>query len=270
MQDIAAVTGGKVVSEETGMKLESAELSVLGKARKIISSKDNTIIVGGKGKKDEIEKRVEQVRTQIAKADSEFDREKLRERLAKLCGGAAVIKVGAATETEMKYKKMKIEDAVEATKAAIEEGIVPGGGTAFIKAEIMVYKDFKEGKLKSLSKDIEKEFEAGIMILLRAIEEPIRQIVSNSGKTEGAVVVAEIKESATKNPASNKGYDANSDKIISDMIKQGIIDPVKVTRAALQNAASAAAMFLTTEAAVTDIPKEKPGGPLAGGQGMEY
>ena len=269
LEDIAVVTGGKVISEEVGLKLDKAEINMLGRARKIISTKDNTTLVGGKGKKEEIEKRIEQVRMQIKNIDSEFDKEKLVERLAKLSGGVAVIRVGAATETEMKYKKMKIEDAVEATKAAVDEGIVPGGGTALVKAEAMVEKDFNEGKIKSPSKDIEKEFEVGFRILLRAIEEPLRQIVINAGKKEGAVVASDIKEEVIKTPSSNKGYDAGADKIVSDMIKAGIIDPVKVTRTALQNAASAAAMLLTTEVAIAEIPKERPVGP-PGGMDMGY
>ena len=269
LQDIAVVTGGKVISEEIGLKLDKAEINMLGRARKIISTKDNTTLVGGKGKKEEIEKRIEQVRMQIKNTDSEFDKEKLTERLAKLSGGVAVIRVGAATETEMKYKKMKIEDAVEATKAAVDEGIVPGGGTALVKAGAMIEKDFNEGKIRAPLKDIEKEFEVGFRILLRAIEEPLRQIVTNAGKKEGAVVASNIKEEVIKTPSSNKGYDASADKIVSDMIKAGIIDPVKVTRTALQNAASAAAMLLTTEAAVAEIPKEKPTGP-SGGMDMGY
>lgn len=271
LQDIAVVTGGKVISEEVGLKLDKVEINMLGHARKIISTKDSTTLVGGKGKKEEIEKRIEQVRMQIKNIDSDFDKEKLTERLAKLSGGVAVIRVGAATETEMKYKKMKIEDAVEATKAAVDEGIVPGGGTALVKAGVLVSKDFDEKKIKSPSKDIEKEFEVGFRILLRAIEEPLRQIVFNAGKKEGAVVVSEIREDVLKNHSSNKGYDASADKIIGDMIKSGIIDPVKVTRTALQNASSAAAMLLTTEAAVAEISKEKPlGGSQAGGMDMGY
>ena len=267
LQDIAIVTGGTVVSEEVGIKLENIEMNMLGRARKIISTKDNTTIVGGKGKKDAIEQRVEQIRKEISASDSDFDKEKLKERLAKLSGGVAVIKVGAATETEMKYKKMKIDDAVEATKAAIEEGIVSGGGTALVKASVLARRDFDEKKIKAPSKDIEREFEVGFEILLRATEEPIRQIVLNAGKKEGAVVVSEIQEDVIKNPASNRGYNASSDKIVSDMLKTGIIDPVKVTRTALQNAASASAIFLTTEVAVADEPKkdDAPAMPPMGG-----
>lgn len=271
LQDLAIVTGGKVISEEVGMKLESADLNMLGRARRIISNKDETTIVGGKGKKEDIEKRIEQVRSQIKTTDSEFDKEKLQERLAKLSGGVAVIRVGAATETEMKYKKMKIEDAVNATKAAMEEGIVPGGGVALVKAGALVAESFKEGKIKPSSKDIAKEFEAGFEILLRAIEEPMRQIVANAGKKEGAVIVAEIKEDIIKNKNSNKGYNANADTVVADMLRAGIIDPVKVTRVALQNAASAASMLLTTEVAVAEMPKPSaPSAPGAGGMDMGY
>ena len=269
LEDIAIVTGGKVISEEVGMKLEGAELSALGRARKIIATKDNVTIIGGKGKKDEIEKRIGQVRSQISASDSEFDKEKLTERLAKLSGGVAVIKVGAATETEMKYKKMKIEDAVEATKAAVDEGIVPGGGTALIKAGALARSDFLAGKIKSPSKDITKEFEVGFELLIKSLEGPITQIVSNSGKKEGAVVVAEITKEVAEKPNSNKGYNASSDSYTADMIKAGIIDPVKVTRTALQNAASAAAMLLTTEAAISEIPKPTPPTPPSPGMGME-
>src|SRR3989338_8054890 len=233
LQDIATVTGAKVISEEVGLKLDKAEINMLGKARKVIATKDNTTIVGGKGKKQDIDARIAAIRKEIAKSDSNFDKEKLQERLAKLVGGVAVIKVGAATETEMKYVKMKIEDAVEATKAAVEEGIVAGGGTALLKANA---------------------------------------IVANAGKHEGAVIANDIKKEIAKNSASNIGYDAGSDAIVPDMLKAGIIDPVKVTRTALQNAASAAAVLLTTEAAVSEIPKEKPAmPPMPGGMGgMDY
>jgi chaperonin GroEL len=266
LQDIATVTGGKVVSEEVGMKLEKVELSDLGKARRIIASKDNTIIVGGKGKKEDIEDRVAQVRKQIQQNESEFDREKLQERLAKLVGGVAVIRVGAATETEMKYKKMKIEDAVAATKAAIEEGIVAGGGTALVRAGEIA----KAKKPEAPSKEISHEFNVGYEILLRALEEPARQIIFNAGKEDPGVIIANIK-SAKGGSETNRGYNAMTDKEVADMIKEGIIDPVKVARTALQNAASAAAMLLTTEVAIAEIPKEKPtGGPAGGGMDMGY
>ncbi|MBU2633490.1 chaperonin GroEL [Patescibacteria group bacterium] len=270
LEDIAVVTGGKVISEETGMKLENAELNMLGGARKIISTKENTTIVGGKGKKQDVEQRIEQTRNQISNTTSDFEKEKLEERLAKLSGGVAIIKVGAATETEMKYKKFKIEDAKEATKAAIEEGIVSGGGTAYIKAASIVSKDFAEGKIKSPSKDIAREFETGVNLLLRAVEEPLRQIAKNSGREDGSVIVNAIKEEVAKHPNSNIGYDAHKDKIINDMIKAGIIDPLKVERSALQNAISASSMLLTTEAVVADLPEKKDehmGGGMPGGMG---
>jgi chaperonin GroEL len=249
LQDIAVVTGAKVISEEVGIKLENVEIDDLGRARRIIATKDNTTIVGGKGKKESIEDRIAQVKKQIAQSESDFDKEKLQERLAKLVGGVAVIRVGAATETEMKYKKMKIEDAVAATRAAIEEGIVAGGGTALVKAGEIA----RRQKPASPVKDIEHEFNVGYEILLRALEEPVRQIILNAGKEDAGVIVNNIKKSET-----NRGYNAIADKEVSDMIKEGIIDPVKVTRTALQNAASAAAMLLTTEVAVAEIPKEKP------------
>jgi len=270
LEDIAIVTGGKIISEELGMKLDKVDLNMLGQARRIIATKENTTIVGGKGKKQAIEDRIAQIRMQIQKTDSEFDREKLEERLAKLSGGVAVIKVGAATETEMKYKKYKIEDAKEATKAALQEGIVPGGGTAFIKAGIIVAKQLEEGKIKSPSAEIAKEFRAGIEILLKSLEEPLNQIVKNAGK-EGGMIVSEMKKEVSKNASSNAGYDALSGKIVPDMIKAGIIDPVKVTRSALENAASAAAMLLTTEAVVADLPeKEHKHMPPAGMGGEDY
>jgi len=268
LEDIATVTGGKVITEETGMKLENAELNTLGTARRVIATKENTTIVGGKGKKQEVEERISQVKNQIAQTDSDFDKEKLEERLAKLSGGVAVIKVGAATETEMKYKKFKIEDAKEATKAAIEEGIVPGGGTALVKASVTVLKDFSEGKIKTPSRDVAREFEAGFHLLLRAVEEPLRQIALNSGREDASVIVADIKDEVEENPRSNIGYDACKDEIINDVIKAGIIDPLKVTRSALQNAVSASSMLLTTEAVVVDLPKEKDSCLMPEGGGM--
>ncbi|MDO8590501.1 MAG: chaperonin GroEL [bacterium] len=274
LEDIAIVTGGKVISEETGMKLEKAELDMLGSARKIIATKDNTTIIGGKGKKQEIDQRIQQIKTQISQTDSDFEKDKLSERLAKLSGGVAIIKVGAATETEMKYKKFKIEDAKEATKAAIEEGIVAGGGTALLKAGAIVSKNYSDGKIKSPSKDIAREFESGFNILLRAIEEPLRQIAENAGREDSMAIVKTVKEEIGKNLSSNAGYDARADKIVPDMIKAGIIDPLKVTRSALQNAASASSMLLTTEAVVADLPDKKEnnprGGGMPGGMGMDY
>lgn len=247
LEDIAVVTGGKIIAEELGLKLENVELNMLGRARRVVSDKDNTTIVGGKGKKEEVEKRIVQLRSQIEKTTSEYDREKLQERLAKLAGGVAIIKVGAATETEMKYIKLKIEDAVAATKAALSEGIVAGGGTAFLKVSTLLEKE---------SKNSLEEKQIAYKILLRALEEPITQIVENAGKRGGEITV-KIKDKILADQKSNAGYDALNDRIVSDMIKEGIVDPVKVTRSALQNAVSAAAMFLTTEAAIAELPKKE-------------
>ena len=218
---------------------------MLGRAQKIISTKDDTTIVGGKGKKKDIDARVEQIRAQVEKSDSSYDREKLQKRSAKLSGGVAVIKVGAASETELTYMKHKMEDALSATKAAVEEGIVSGGGTALAKAVAAVSQ-------KDLSKE-SHEYKAGYETLLKALNEPLRQIVLNAGKKDAAVVLNKIVES--KN--DNYGYDAAKDEYKEDMVKAGIIDPLKVTRTALENAVSVAAMLLTTEAAITDKPEKK-------------
>ena len=247
LQDIAVVTGGQVISEDLGIKLENAELDMLGRANRVVASKDRTVIVGGKGKKSEIEARVNQLRTHIKNTDSKFDREKLEERVAKLSGGVAVIRVGAATETEMKYLKLKIEDAVNATKAAIEEGIVPGGGSALVKAAGKVAKSF-EAKREKMS----AEEQTGFEIVLKALEMPLRQIVINAGKDDGSLIVDSVKRGK-----ASAGYDAKKDELVEDMFAAGIIDPVKVARSGLQNAASAAAILLTTEVAVADIPEEK-------------
>jgi len=250
LQDIAVLTGGKVVTEEIGLKLENAGLEDLGSARKVISTKDNTTIVDGKGIVKDVQDRVAQIKKNIEKTESEFDREKLQERLAKLAGGVAVIKVGAATETEMKEVKHRIEDAVGATKAAVEEGIVPGGGVALVRA----IKALEHAKL-------EHEENVAFTILRRALEEPLRQIALNAG-VDGAVVAEEVKKGT-----GNMGYNASSGEY-EDMIKAGVIDPAKVTRTALQNAVSIAGMFLTTEAVITDIPKkEEPMPPMGGGMG---
>ncbi|HET8574737.1 MAG TPA: chaperonin GroEL [Candidatus Paceibacterota bacterium] len=248
LEDIAVMTGGKVVSEEVGMKLDSVEVDVLGSAQKVIATKDHTTIVGGKGKKNEIQNRIAQIRKIREQSDSKFDKEKLDERLAKLGGGVAVIRVGAATETEMKYLKLKVEDSVNATKAAIEEGIVPGGGVALVKAAAIV----AAKQVKAASRGFENEFQVGLDIVLKAAEAPLKQIVENAGKETGAVIADKVKESKT-----SAGYDAANDKFVDDMLKSGIIDPVKVTRSGIQNAASAAAIFLTTEAAVVDKPEKK-------------
>jgi chaperonin GroEL len=248
LQDIATVVGGTVIAEDVGLSLESAELDHLGRASKIIATKDNTVIVGGKGKKVDIASRVAQLKKQREITTSKFDKEKIEERIAKLSGGVAVIRVGAATETEMKYLKLKIEDAVNATKAAIEEGIVAGGGTALVK----VAKKLAVGKNKLV---IGSEKEIGFGIVLRALEAPLRQIVINTGKNDGSGMVEKVMEAKEE----EAGYSAVDDVFESDMIKKGIIDPVKVTRTALQNAVSAAAILLTTEVAISEEPKEEKG-----------
>ncbi len=261
LEDIAVTTGGTVISEDLGMKLESVEINALGKVAKMISTKDKSIIAGGKGKKADIEARVAMLKAQAGEAKSKYDIEKIEERIAKLSGGVAVIKVGAATETEMKYLKLKIEDAVNATKAAIEEGVVPGGGTALIKVAHMV-----ENKAHKNTGNFDAEFKVGYQILVKALEAPLRQIAINAGKDDGAVIVEKVKTAK-----GNTGYDAVSDQIISDMITAGIIDPVKVTRSCIENAASAAAVFLTTEVAIADEPeKDKPAMPNMGGMGGDY
>ncbi|OGG47177.1 chaperonin GroL [Candidatus Kaiserbacteria bacterium RIFCSPHIGHO2_01_FULL_49_13] len=266
LQDIATTIGGQVISEELGTKLDKADLSMLGRASKVVATKDNTIIVGGKGKKAAIEERIAQIKRQIEQTDSKFDKEKLEERLAKLSGGVAVIRVGAATETEMKYLKLKIEDAVNATKAAIEEGIVPGGGTVLIRVAQKLSKEFEESKKK-----MTHEFEVGYQIVLRALERPLKQIAMNVGKDDGSVVVDRVKKSK-----GNAGYDALKDEFVPDMLAAGIIDPVKVTRSCIQHAASAAAILLTSEAAIAEEPEEKketpmpPGGMGGMGGGMDY
>ncbi|MBI3633046.1 MAG: chaperonin GroEL [Candidatus Vogelbacteria bacterium] len=258
LEDIAIMTGGKVVADEVGLKLENATLDMLGKARKVIATKENTTIVGGKGKKAAIDARTAQLRTQIANVDSSFDKEKLQERLGKLSGGVAVIKVGAATESEMKYKKLKIEDAVEATKAAIEEGIVAGGGTALIRAMTKV----SAKGVRCPHEDIKDEFAAGVSVLLESLRAPLKQIADNSGKQDGSIIVHKVESGK-----DNEGYDANKDAIVKDMIAAGIVDPVKVTRTSLEHAASAAAILLTTEVAIADEPKKESGAEMGGGMG---
>ncbi len=254
LEDVAAVTGGRVISEEAGLKLENADVAMLGKARRVVSDKDNTTIVGGKGKKEDIDARVAQIRVQMEKTTSEYDREKLQERLAKLSGGVAVIRVGAATETEMKYIKLKIEDGVAATKAALEEGIVPGGGVAFFKAATLM-RDSMERMMETEKKTMTERY-AAYSILLNALEQPVAQIAVNAGKRVGEIT-SKLQEMYRANPKSNAGYDARADRIVSDMIKEGIVDPLKVARSAFENAISAAAMFLTTEAAVAELPKKE-------------
>ena len=271
LEDIAVVTGGTVVSEDLGIKFESVELAMLGSARRVVASKDNTTIVGGKGKKQEIEKRVRQIRNQIEETKSEFDREKLEERLAKLSGGVAVLKIGAATESEMKYLKLKVEDAVNATKAAVAEGIVAGGGSALIKAGMHALSKKAGVSPDKAVTQSPAELEAGYRIVRTALEEPLRQIIRNTGRTDENEIVAGIISKFETNPNSNIGYDAVTGGVVADMVKAGIIDPVKVARSALTNAASAAAMLLTTEVAVTDIPKKDEHPMPGGGMGMpEY
>jgi len=250
LQDIAILTGGEVISEELGKDLKETTIEMLGKAESVKVSKENTTIVNGKGDKNEIHNRIAQIKRQIEDTTSEFDREKLQERLAKLAGGVAVIKVGAATETELKERKLRIEDALAATKAAVEEGIVAGGGTAYINAIPQV---------AQLTSDV-PDIKVGIDIIRKSLEEPVRQIATNAG-VEGSVIIDKV-----KNSEAGIGYDALNDKYVN-MLKVGIVDPTKVTRSALQNAASVAATFLTTEAAVVDIP-EKNAAPMPGGPGM--
>jgi chaperonin GroEL len=240
LQDIATLTGGKAISEDLGIKLENVQLGDLGKAKKVVIDKDNTTIVEGKGKAGDIEARVKQIRAQIEETTSDYDREKLQERLAKLVGGVAVIKVGAATEAEMKEKKARVEDAMHATKAAVEEGIVPGGGVALLRAVRALE------KIKNKNEDIQ----IGFNIIRRAVEEPLRQIANNAG-FEGSVVVNDVRNL----DADTKGFDAYEGKYV-DMVKDGIIDPTKVVRIALQNAASVAGLLLTTEACVSEIPEK--------------
>ena len=258
LEDIAVTVGATVISEDVGMKFEKASITALGKARKVITTKDKTIIVGGKGKKSDIEGRVAQLKKQREQMDSKYDKEKIEERIAKLSGGVAVIRVGAATETEMKYLKLKIEDAVNATKAAIDEGIVAGGGVALVRAANEV------GKTLVSKKNMTKEQELGYEIVLKALEAPTKQIAINAGKDDGSVIVDKI-----KNGKGNIGYDALKDVMVVDMVAAGIVDPVKVTRLGVENACSAAAILLTTEAAVADEPEEKKDQGLeGGGQGM--
>lgn len=261
LQDIAVTIGATVISEEVGITFEKATLAMLGKARRVISTKDNTVIVGGKGKKALIEERVNQLKKQRENSDSKYDNEKLDERIAKLSGGVAVIRVGAATETEMKYLKLKIEDAVNATKAAIEEGIVAGGGVALVKVAAKLGEWLKNNKEK-----LSPEIILGNEIVIKALESPLRQIVINTGKEDGSVIVEKV-----KNGKGNLGYDALKDEIIPDMIAAGIVDPVKVARLGVENACSAAAILLTTEAAVADEPeasgKDVPMNPGMGGMG---
>ncbi len=255
LADIAVMTGGQVITEEVGLVLENTELSQLGKADRVVASKEKTVIVGGEGTKEAITARVDALRAQLAQMESKFDKEKIEERIAKLSGGVAVLKVGAATETEMKYLKLKIEDAVNATKAAIEEGIVPGGGTSLTRAASIV-----EARIPS---DLGNDELIGYRIVLKALEEPLKQLANNVGKHDGAVIVDKVKMAG-----GAAGYDARKAMMVDDMIKAGIIDPVKVERAGVQHAVSAVAILLTSEAAIADEPEpEKPVMPDMGGMG---
>ncbi len=256
LADIAAVVGAQVVSSDTGLTFENTTLSMLGRAARVVATKDATTFVGGKGKKADIDARVGQLQALVKNTASKFDAEKLQERIAKLSGGIAVIRVGAATETEMKYLKDKIDDAVKATKASIDEGIVPGGGTALAKVSAKL---FKAGEKSGHGMSADEK--AGYDIVVRALEQPLRQIALNCGKDDVSTIVRDVEDAA-----GLAGYDALKDEVVDDMMKAGIIDPVKVTRGAVENAVSAAAILLTTEAAVTDIPEPK--APAAGGEGM--
>jgi chaperonin GroEL len=256
LEDIAVLTGGRLISEDLGIKLENIKLDDMGRAKRVTVDKENTTIVEGEGKKADIQGRVAQIRRQIEETTSDYDREKLQERLAKLAGGVAVVNVGAATETEMKEKKARVEDALHATRAAVEEGIVPGGGVALLRAQ----------KALDNMKNLEGDEKIGVQIVRRAIEQPTRTLADNAG-AEGALVVEEIKKRK-----GNEGYDVATGEY-TDLVKAGIVDPTKVTRSALQNAASIAGLLLTTEALVTEIPeKEKAGPPMPPGGmgGMDY
>jgi chaperonin GroEL len=248
LQDIAVLTGGKFISEELGINLEGVTLDDLGSVKRIVIDKDNTVLVEGGGKSSDIKGRIQQIRTEIETTTSDYDREKLQERLAKLAGGVAVINVGAATETEVKEKKARVEDALHATRAAVEEGIVAGGGTSLLSAQ---------GSLKKLELADEDE-QLGVEILSKALESPVRQLATNAGQ-EGSIVVEKVKASK-----KDIGYDVAKDEYV-DLVKGGVIDPTKVTRSALQNAASIAGLLLTTEALVTEKPEEKPAMPEGGG-----
>lgn len=258
MQDIATLTGGTVISEETGRKLETTTMADLGRAEKIVVDKDNTTVIGGAGDSALIKGRIEQIRVEIDKSTSDYDKEKLQERLAKLSGGVAIIRVGAATETELKEKKHRVEDALSATRAAVEEGVVPGGGVALINAMAAL-----EG-LKGDSEDAQ----IGINIVRKALEMPIRKIAQNAGK-DGSVILDTVRRTQKEKKNLNIGYDVISEQYV-DMLKAGVLDPAKVTRGALENAASIAAMILTTEALVTDVPEKEKAPAMPPGGGMDY
>jgi chaperonin GroEL len=265
LQDLAILTGGTVIAEETGRKLETATLQDLGRAEKVVSDKENTTIVGGKGKKSEIEGRIKEIRAEIDKSTSDYDKEKLQERLAKLSGGVAIIRVGAATETEMKEKKHRVEDALSAARAAVEEGIVPGGEISLINASVKLDKLAKE-----YADDENEEIRVGINIIKKSLEAPIRKLAANAGQ-DGSVIIDTVRRTAAEKKNKNIGYNVLTGKYV-DMIQEGIIDPVKVVRGALENASSIAAMILTTDVLITDMPeKDKaPAMPPGGMGGMDY
>ena len=256
LEDIATLTAGEMIAEDLGIKLESVTLAMLGRAKRVRIDKENTTIIDGSGKKKDIEGRVNQIKAQIEETTSDYDREKLQERLAKLAGGVAVIRVGGVTEVEVKEKKDRVDDALNATRAAVEEGIVPGGGIALLRAKIAV------AKLKSENPDVQ----AGINIVLKALEAPIRQIVENAG-VEGSIVVNRIHE----NKSQTFGFNAQTEEYV-DMLDAGIVDPAKVVRTALQDAASVAGLLITTEAMIAETSKDKPAMPMGGGGmgGMDY
>jgi chaperonin GroEL len=258
LQDIATLTGGALISEETGRKLETVTVQDLGKAEKVVSDKDNTTIVGGKGSSSEIKGRVEQIRIEIEKSTSDYDKEKLQERLAKLSGGVAIIRVGAATETELKEKKHRVEDALSATRAAIEEGIVPGGEIVYINAIPSLDKVKMDGEDEAI----------GVNIVRKALEAPIRKLAANAGQ-DGAVIIESVRRISKEQSNKHIGYNVITAEY-GDMLKAGVIDPLKVVRGALENAASIAAMILTTEALITDVPEKEKPAPMPPGGGMEY
>jgi chaperonin GroEL len=255
LEDIAILTGGSFITEDMGFKLENTQVSDLGRARRIVATREDTVIIEGHGSDEAIQARIKQIKSQAEDAASEFDREKLQERLAKLAGGVAVIKVGAATEVELKERKHRVEDALSATRAAVEEGIVPGGGVALLRAE---------KALTKVEKQLSEDELTGITILRKALEEPLRMIAENAGQ-EGMVIVEKVRASKD----ANFGYDAAIGEY-GDMLKKGIIDPAKVTRTALENAASIAALVLTTESLVTEIPSDAPAMPMGGPPPMDY
>jgi chaperonin GroEL len=258
LQDIAVLTGGQVISEETGRKLESVTLQDLGRAEKVVSDKENTTIVSGMGDSNQIKGRIEQIRIEIDKSTSDYDKEKLQERLAKLSGGVAIIRVGAATETELKEKKHRVEDALSAARAAVEEGIVPGGEISLINA----------AEVLDEIKGTNEETRVGVNIVRKALEAPIRKLASNAGQ-DGSVIIDGVRREATAKKNKNVGYNVLTDEY-TDMIKAGVIDPVKVVRGALENAASIAAMILTTEVLITDLPEKDKPAPMPPGGGMDY